>query len=182
MKTQLELKVKAILPALNTVQVWTDGSCFWGDKVGGIGIYMRYGNHELEFCKGFKETKIGRMEVLAIIFALKLITRKDVNVILYGDSQYALNLINKGWAEDWLATNNFNNKANFDLMEPLIHEIKQFKTKPTLIHVKGHQGNEGNEKADKLAGLGRQKAFEGNFHLDTHALTKDIINDWVTIK
>ena len=136
------------------IDIWTDGACKGNPGKGGWGVLLRYGRHEKELFGGQADTTNNRMEMMAVIEALKALKR-PCNVRLHIDSQY----VKKGlteWMPGWLAKNwktaNKQPVKNQDLWQELNtltqrHEI-------TWIWVKGHAGDPGNERADSLANKG----------------------------
>lgn len=84
---------------------------------------------------------------------------------IYSDSMYAQKCITE-WAIKWQASGWKNSKnvpvANRDIIEPILPTIKYINQKYqelglgelTFHHVKGHNGDPGNEEADRLANLG----------------------------
>lgn len=136
------------------IDIWTDGACKGNPGKGGWGVLLRYGKHEKELFGGQADTTNNRMEMTAVIEALKALKR-PCKVRLHIDSQY----VKKGlteWMPGWLAKNwktaNKQPVKNQDLWQELntltqLHEI-------TWIWVKGHAGDPGNERADLLANKG----------------------------
>lgn len=136
------------------IDIWTDGACNGNPGKGGWGVLLRYGKHEKELFGGQADTTNNRMEMMAVIEALKALKR-PCKVRLHIDSQY----VKKGlteWMPGWLAKNwktaNKQPVKNQDLWQELNtltqrHEI-------TWIWVKGHAGDPGNERADSLANKG----------------------------
>ena len=53
------------------IEIFTDGSCLGNPGRGGIGILLRYKQHEKQIYKGYFLTTNNRMELLAVIEALK---------------------------------------------------------------------------------------------------------------
>ena len=86
---------------------------------------------------GDSSTTNNRMEITAVIEALKNVDDNDVTI--YSDSTYVINTITKGWKKN-------KNQDLWELLEKLL-----FKKNVTWKWVKGHSGNEFNEKADQLA-------------------------------
>ena len=104
-------------------------------------------------------TTNNRMELMACIVGLSAL-KKPSSVVLYSDSQYAVNGITKGWAEGWQSNGwmkkNKEPAINPDLWKQLLelcgkHDVR-------FCWVKGHDGNEGNERCDELA----TKAAQGD--------------------
>lgn len=135
-----------------TVELFTDGACLGNPGPGGYGAILRFAGREKELSEGFESTTNNRMELLAAITGLKSLKEK-CNVVLYSDSQYLINGIQKGWAAKWRA--NGWKKAdktpalNTDLWEELLTLIEYHHV--TLNWVKGHAGHPENERCDALA-------------------------------
>lgn len=132
------------------IQVYCDGSVYYKSKLGGLGCYVLFPNQtEILFNKGYSQTTISRMELRAIIEALKILTpNKNNQIELYSDSQYCIKSINE-WLENWKQFN-YRNVKNFDLWSQFIELRKEF-TNIKFIHVRGHKGVLGNEIVDLLA-------------------------------
>ena len=89
------------------------------------------------------ETTNNRAEIAAVLAALCLAPR-DQSLTIHSDSEYTIKV----------ATGVFQMKANADLWEPYRVLLKKRKVPPTFVWVRGHAGQEHNERADELAGLG----------------------------
>lgn len=147
--------------------IYTDGACSnngnYEDSYGGIGGWsyiVTNGTKELSSSSGGElETTNNRMELTAIIKALSFIKKevekssKDCSVRIFSDSAYCVNAINKRWIKKWLIngwkTSKGTDVLNKDLWLKLNELDKQVDFQ--IIHIKGHNGNEFNEKCDKLA-------------------------------
>jgi len=132
--------------------LYTDGGCKSNPGPGGYGAVLLQGDTKKELSAGFKRTTNNRMELLACIEGLKALKSKTT-VILFTDSRYVANGIEKGWAKRWKKNNWMRNPdspaENVDLWEQLLilcdlHDVR-------FNWVKGHAGNEGNERCDRLA-------------------------------
>ena len=119
-----------------------------------MGAYLISGAHEKEIFGGEAETTNNRMELTAVIEALRML-KNPSKIRLFIDSQYVKNGINL-WISNWKRTgwktSNKKPVKNVDLwmvLDELVprHEIE-------WIWVKGHAGNLGNERADDLANRG----------------------------
>lgn len=127
------------------MDIYTDGACHGSTKIGGIGIVFVKDNKIIyKFNKQFTNTTNNRMEILAIIYALHAIS-KPINIInIYSDSQYALGCITKDWSR----------KKNTDLwqvFDKVYNKAKCLCSNIQFNWVKGHNINEFNNSADKLA-------------------------------
>lgn len=136
------------------VEIWTDGACKGNPGIGGWGAYLIYGKHVKELFGGEKETTNNRMELTAVIEALRLLNR-PCKIVLHVDSSSVKDGITK-WIDGWKAKNwrtaNKQPVKNVDLWQALEEQIARHEIE--WRWVKGHAGIEGNEKADQLANKG----------------------------
>lgn len=133
---------------------YSDGSCNWKNKFGGYGVFIldKEGEHDIYF--GEKETTIGRMELLGVILTLQCLNPGEKSV-LYCDSEYAINCINKNWLKIWKEFK-YVGRKNADLLKIYFEEYNRINIKNNLRlkHIHGHVGYKGNERADQLAKKG----------------------------
>ena len=87
---------------MKTVTIYTDGACSGNPGPGGWGAILRYRDTEKELSGGAAETTNNRMELTAVIEALRLL-REPCIVELYSDSKYVIDALSKGWARGWKA-------------------------------------------------------------------------------
>jgi ribonuclease HI len=132
---------------LKEVIIYTDGGSDPNPGRGGYGIVLIHGKYRKELSGGFRLTTNNRMELTAVIEALKAL-KEPCHVKLYSDSEYVVNAINKGWIHNWIKKR-WKKVKNPDLWQQLIevagkHQI-EFKW------VKGHAGIPCNERCDQLA-------------------------------
>ena len=131
------------------IKIYTDGSSRGNPGPGGFGVILLWGNHRKEISKGFRLTTNNRMELLAVISGLEAITKKELPVIIYSDSQYVVRAIEEGWLKKWMATDFKGGKKNKDLWTAYYHIAQKMKVK--MIWVKGHADNAFNNRCDELA-------------------------------
>ncbi|MEY4717893.1 MAG: hypothetical protein RL563_511 [Pseudomonadota bacterium] len=138
----------------NTVIIYTDGACKGNPGPGGWGVYLKYNSHEKELFGGEAETTNNRMELMAAIQALEVLTR-SCQVRLHTDSKYLLQGITE-WMANWKKRGwkTAANKPvkNEDLWRRLDAAIQNHQIE--WVWVKGHNGEPGNEHADSLANKG----------------------------
>ena len=137
---------------MKKVDIYTDGACSGNPGKGGWGAILVYNGIEKEISGFNKETTNNRMELTAVIEALKAL-KEPCSVTLTTDSKYVADGINLGWAQSWRA-NNWQKKdkkpaLNPDLWDILLNLIDKHKVE--IIWVKGHAGHPYNERCDKLA-------------------------------
>ena len=139
---------------MKKVDIYTDGACRGNPGPGGWGALLIYNDARKTIYGGEKDTTNNRMEMIAVIEALKLI-KSDCEISLYTDSKYVMDGVNKwlsGWKQkDW-KTSNKKPVKNQDLWESIDACITKHNIE--WHWVKGHAGNPGNELADELANRG----------------------------
>src|ERR1039458_2820927 len=132
----------------NTIHLYTDGASTGNPGPGGFGVILIYGDRKKEISKGYRETTINRMELMAVIEGLRAIKNPEIPVEIFSDSQYVINAIDKGWVFGW-EQKNFKGKKNKDLWMEFLELYPKFKLK--LHWVRGHNGHPQNERCDELA-------------------------------
>ena len=139
------------------VDLYTDGSSRGNPGPGGYGAVLRFTDgegrlHEKELSGGYESTTNNRMELLGVIMGLEAL-KKPCDVSVHTDSQYIANAFNQHWVDNWIRngwkTSNKKPVKNSDLWKRLlalcdVHEVD-------FVWVKGHAGNELNERCDDLA-------------------------------
>lgn len=137
---------------MKQVEIFSDGACKGNPGPGGWGAILRYNGIEKEISGGESNTTNNRMELRAVIEALKRL-KEPCNVILYSDSQYVCNALKLGWAKKWQQNGWMRNKKEPALNPDLWQELLQLYETHTIDvrWVKGHAGHPENERCDKLA-------------------------------
>lgn len=147
------------------VVIYTDGGALGNPGPGGYGAVILYNNEKKEISGGFKLTTNNRMELMAVIAALKELEQKDKRITIYSDSSYVVNGISKGWARNWRKNNwiksDKNPAINPDLWSELLDLIDPLDV--SFVWVKGHSGNPLNERCDELA---KSSASKNNLKVD----------------
>lgn len=137
---------------MDEVTIYTDGACSGNPGPGGWGTILIYGEYTKELSGGEKETTNNRMELCAVIEGLQALKR-PCKVLLYSDSQYVVNMIEKGWLERWRKNNWMRDKnspaKNVDLLESLWQLLHTHEVHP--VWVKGHAENKYNNRCDQMA-------------------------------
>ncbi len=136
------------------VEIWTDGACSGNPGPGGWGAILRFGDREKDINGGEPMTTNNRMELMAAIMALETLTRPCA-IDLYTDSQYVRGGVTswiKGWKARGWRTADRKPVKNVELWQRL--EAAEARHEVAWHWVKGHSGDEMNERADALARAG----------------------------
>lgn len=150
-------------------KIYTDGACSnnkKGEGIGGFGAVITNCDNIVKTIGGYKEgTTNNRMELWAVSAGLKTVlelmganhSHSEINehaeCAVYSDSEYVVsNCVNymPGWKANGWKKSNHKEVLNVDLWKKLDYYISKFKN-VSFIWVRGHDGNELNEKADKIA-------------------------------
>ena len=85
------------------INIYTDGSSLGNPGPGGYGIIMEWeGNqYEKEFSDGFRLTTNNRMELLAVIIGLETLKIQPMEVVVFSDSKYVIDAVEKKWVFNW---------------------------------------------------------------------------------
>ncbi len=138
-------------PERQLVEIFCDGACSGNPGPGGYGAILRYGGAEKEISGGATDTTNNRMELTAVIEALRQLTR-PCRVSVTTDSQYVVKGMTE-WISGWQRKGWLNSKKepvlNRDLWE-LLQELS-LRHSVDWIWVKGHAGHTENERCDVLA-------------------------------
>ncbi|MBK9390290.1 MAG: ribonuclease HI [Bacteroidetes bacterium] len=130
------------------ITIYTDGAASGNPGPGGYGVVLIYGKHRLEKSEGFKLTTNNRMELMAVIVGLEALKIPGSKVVIYTDSKYVADAVEKGWVFQW-ETKAFKKKKNPDLW---IRFLKIYRThKVRFVWIRGHSNNLENERCDRLA-------------------------------
>lgn len=137
---------------MKNVEIYTDGACSGNPGKGGWGAILVYKGVEKEISGADADTTNNRMELTAVIEALKIL-KEPCNVTLTTDSKYVCDAINQKWVYSW--KKNGWKKAdkkpalNVDLWEKLLNLLEKHNV--TFVWVRGHNGHSYNERCDTLA-------------------------------
>lgn len=145
----------------DVVQIFTDGACKGNPGPGGWGALLRFGDKERRLCGGEAQTTNNRMELMAVIEALKALKR-PCQVEITTDSQYVRQGITTwihGWKRNGWRTANKQPVKNQDLWQTLDSLIQGQEVR--WYWVKGHSGHPENELADQLANQGIENLRQG---------------------
>ena len=146
---------------MNTVEIYTDGSCRGNPGPGGWAALLTNAGHETVLQGAEPETTNNRMELTAAIRALESL-KEPCAVTLYTDSEYVMKGIND-WLPGWKArgwkTAAKKPVKNQDLWKALDAAVSVHRI--AWRWVRGHTGNPGNERVDRLANEAIDSLFKG---------------------
>lgn len=140
----------------NRVEIHTDGACSGNPGPGGWGAILRFNGAAKELKGGEELTTNNRMELTAVIEALAALKRPCA-VELYSDSTYMRDGITKwihGWKRNGWKTADKKPVKNAELWQRL--EEEKGRHEVAFHWVRGHDGDELNERADELARAGME--------------------------
>ncbi len=128
--------------------IYTDGAAKGNPGPGGYGIVLMSGQHRKELSEGFELTTNNRMELLAVIVALETLKVPNSQVIIYSDSKYVVDAVEKRWVWGW-QKKGFKGKKNPDLWQRFLNIYDKHQVR--FVWVKGHADIPENERCDQLA-------------------------------
>ncbi|PEQ14650.1 ribonuclease HI [Novosphingobium sp. PC22D] len=136
---------------MKKVDIFTDGACKGNPGPGGWGVLLRMGQHEKELSGSEPDTTNNRMEMTAVVKALRALI-EPCEVTIHTDSKYVIDGMTKwihGWQKKGWVNASKQPVRNADLWHDLIEAVKRHE-----VHwqwVRGHDGHVENERVDKLA-------------------------------
>lgn len=135
-----------------TVIVYTDGACSGNPGPGGWGVLLQWNKQEKELSGGEPQTTNNRMEMRAVIEALKAVNQ-PCKIKIHSDSALIINTFKKGWIDTWIKKgwkkSNKKPVENQDLWKEMLRAMKPHDVE--WIKVRGHADNERNNRVDRLA-------------------------------
>ncbi len=155
---------------MKTLRIYTDGACSGNqneENVGGWGAVLEYGEHKKELHGGELNTTNNRMEMKALIAALKALKKEGLLVEVFADSAYLADCFRERWYETWRRngwkTAGKKPVENRDLWEELLglaaaQEVRVFRVKG---HVNLHSKTMTSEKRDEL--FAKFREWNGGF-------------------
>jgi len=131
---------------MKKIEIYTDGSSLGNPGPGGWCAILKYKNHQKIIKGGEKLTTNNKMELKAVIEALKSL-KEPYEIKLYSDSTYVLKGISN-WINNWIKKE-FKNVKNKELWQEFLNVKQNHKISTNWI--KAHSGHKENEICDKIA-------------------------------
>ena len=150
----------SVPPVLNEPEIilHTDGACETNPGPGGWAAILTAGQRRKEISGGVRHTTNNRMELRAVIEALKALKKPGSSAKIVTDSQYVASAVTEGWLEKW-AAKGFKKgdgfRENTDLWIELRALLKRHRV--TFEWIRGHAGHKDNEACDALAVAARRR-------------------------
>ena len=147
---------------MNNIEIFTDGGCSGNPGPGGWAYVILFDGQEKAVSGGDADTTNNRMELTAVISALK-----DINsmsdwrtrpIVVHTDSQYVKNGISQ-WITNW-KRNGWVTAAKKSVKNKELWMELDFQAETLQVDwkwVKGHAGNTYNELCDSLVGVEMKK-------------------------
>jgi ribonuclease HI len=130
------------------ITIYTDGASRGNPGPGGYGVVLIYGKHRLEKSQGFRITTNNRMELMAVIAGLEALKIHGSKVVIYSDSKYVVDSVDKGWVFLW-ESKGFKKKKNPDLWIRFLKIYRKHNVR--FVWIRGHASITENERCDRLA-------------------------------
>ena len=143
------------------IVIYTDGACRNnGSKKARAGIGVHFSTKNTisfdDISELFTDNPTNqRAELKAILEAVRVVKELSHNIIIYTDSEYSINCVER-WFATWVSNNKLDKKKNIDLIKPIYQYYRALRI--TFKHVRSHTGLQdehslGNEEADRLANV-----------------------------
>lgn len=129
--------------SMSILRIYTDGACSGNQNetnIGGWGSILEFGDKRKELHGGELNTTNNRMELTAVIEALKILKRDGLTIEIFTDSSYVASCFRDKWYMNWCKngwmTSGKKPVENRELWEELISLVE--KNKVEFFRVKGH--------------------------------------------
>ena len=133
---------------MTSITIYTDGAAKGNPGPGGYGAILQSGPHYKEISQGFRLTTNNRMELLSVIVCLEMLKQDGCEVMVYSDSKYVVDAVEKNWIGGWIKRG-WKNVKNPDLWKRYLVVAQRHKVR--FKWIKGHNGHQMNERCDFLA-------------------------------
>ena len=131
------------------ITIYTDGACSGNPGLGGWGaVILEETKKPILLNGGEANTTNNRMELLAIIIALESLKIEPMEVMVFSDSKYVVDSVDKKWVFSW-EKKQFKGKKNSDLWKRYL--LMHRKHNVSFKWIKGHNKHLQNERCDQLA-------------------------------
>lgn len=129
---------------MKILNIYTDGACSGNqnkDNIGGWGAILEYGENKKELFGGEINTTNNKMELKAVVMALKALKKEGLYVNIFSDSSYLVECFTKKWYVKWQQNGWKNSQKkpveNKEFWEDILHLIS-IHNSVNFYRVKGH--------------------------------------------
>lgn len=129
---------------MKILNIYTDGACSGNqnkNNVGGWGAILEYGENRKELFGGETDTTNNKMELTAVVEALKSLKKHGLYINIFSDSSYLVECFTKKWYVKWQQngwkTSQKSPVENRDLWEEILRSVNNHK-EVNFYRVKGH--------------------------------------------
>ena len=133
---------------MTSITIYTDGAAKGNPGPGGYGAILQSGPHYKEISQGFRLTTNNRMELLSVIVCLEMLKQEGCEVVVFSDSKYVVDAVEKKWISGWIKRG-WKNVKNPDLWKRYLEVAQRHNVR--FKWIKGHNGHQMNERCDFLA-------------------------------
>jgi ribonuclease HI len=133
---------------MTSITIYTDGAAKGNPGPGGYGAILQSGPHYKEISQGFRLTTNNRMELLSVIVCLEMLKQEGCEVVVFSDSKYVVDGVEKKWISGWIKRG-WKNVKNPDLWKRYLEVAQRHNVR--FKWIKGHNGHQMNERCDFLA-------------------------------
>ena len=165
---------------MKQVNIYTDGGCSNNqseENFGGWGAILEFNGIEKELFGSEINTTNNRMEMMALLEALKALKEKNIIINIYSDSSYLIECFRKRWYDKWLLNGWINSKKkpveNKDLWIELLKYIQSFDT-VNFYRVKGHLDI--NKKSEMMQWYKKYQEYNGPITYDAFEILVNFNN------
>jgi ribonuclease HI len=132
------------------VHLYTDGAASGNPGPGGYALILEWvgKGHSKTHSQGYKHTTNNRMELMAVIEGLRMLKNPATEVVVFTDSKYICDAVEKKWVFGW-EQKNFKDKKNIDLWKAFLVVYRKHRVR--IQWIKGHNQHPQNEWCDKAA-------------------------------
>ncbi len=134
---------------MDKIIIYTDGSARGNPGPGGFGAILIWGDKVKEISEAYRHTTNNRMELLAVIKAISILKTNKLPILIYTDSKYVVESVEKKWLDNWIKTDFKGGKKNKDLWTAYYELSSAYKIK--FHWIKGHADNPYNNRCDVMA-------------------------------
>ena len=145
-----------------SISIFTDGGYRSSRDIGSFAYILAYLGNTKEYSQAEYNTTNNIQELKGILYGLRALKVTNIPIVIYSDSQYSLNSIFK-WSHNWKKngwkTSDKKDVKNKELIIDILNELDRFEN-CDYCWIRGHDGDEFNERCDKLVNRAMDELLE----------------------